>query len=105
MRVQYVRSLKIQHISKPMQLETALHRPIEIYHNEIRENPKVRRGLGNDESAQDFAEMLQIYHNFIKPHMGLMARLLQKRWGLIWEKTNFKDYSDIVMRVPDLDSF
>ena len=49
-------------------------RPIERYHNEIRENLKAQRGLGNDKSAQDFANMLQMYHNFIKPHMGLNGK-------------------------------
>ena len=32
------------------------NRPIERYHNEIRENTKTRRGLGNDKSAQKFAD-------------------------------------------------
>ena len=48
-----------------------VNRPIERYHNEIREKLKTRRGLGNDESAQDFAELLKIHHNFVKPHQGL----------------------------------
>lgn len=47
------------------------NRPIERYHNEIRENLKARRGLGNDGSAQNFAEMQRMYHNFLRPHMGL----------------------------------
>ena len=48
--------------------------PIERYHNEIRENLKARRGLGNDQSAQDFAELLKINHNFVKPHQGLKGK-------------------------------
>ncbi len=48
-----------------------VNRPIERYHNEIRERLKARRGLGNDESAQNFAELLKINHNFVKPHQGL----------------------------------
>lgn len=47
------------------------NRPIERYHNEIREKLKTRRGLGNDESAQLFAEDYRTYHNFIRPHSGL----------------------------------
>ena len=45
--------------------------PIERYHNEISANLKVRRGLDNDKSAQIYADLLRIHHNFIKPHMGL----------------------------------
>lgn len=47
------------------------NRPIERYHNEIREKLKARRGLGNDESAQEFAEAYRVYHNFVRPHTGL----------------------------------
>ena len=48
-----------------------VNRPIERYHNEIRENTKTRCGLGNDDSVQDFVELLKINHNFVKPHQGL----------------------------------
>ena len=51
-----------------------VNRPIERYHNEIRENTKTRHGLGNDESAQDFAELLKINHNFVKSHQGLKGK-------------------------------
>ena len=44
---------------------------IERYHNEIREKLKSCRGLGNDDSAAVFANLLYIHHNFIRPHMGL----------------------------------
>jgi transposase-like protein len=47
------------------------NRPIERYHNEIREKLKARRGLGNDESAQVFADGYRIYHNYCRPHSGL----------------------------------
>ncbi len=48
-----------------------VNRPIERYHNEIREKLKARRGLGNDESAQTFTELHKIHHNFVRPHQGL----------------------------------
>ncbi len=51
------------------------NRPIERYHNEIREKLKARRGLGNDESAQVFADGYRIYHNFARPHTGLPANI------------------------------
>ena len=44
---------------------------IERYHNEIRENLKTCRGLGNDASAQVFCDLLRIHHNLVRPHMGL----------------------------------
>ncbi|MBI5378273.1 MAG: hypothetical protein HZA82_06585 [Thaumarchaeota archaeon] len=47
------------------------NRPIERYHNEIREKLKARRGLDNDESTQRFADGYRIYHNFVRPHTGL----------------------------------
>ena len=48
-----------------------MNRPVERYHNEIREKLKARRGLGNDESAQTFADLHQIHHNQVRPHGGL----------------------------------
>ncbi len=59
------------HIKIKSLKEGFVNRPIERYHNEIRERLKARRGLGNDESAQNFAELLKINHNFVKPHQGL----------------------------------
>lgn len=47
---------------------------IERYHNEIREKLKICRGLGNDDSAAVFCDLLWIHHNFIRPHMGLGGR-------------------------------
>ncbi len=46
-------------------------RPIERYHNEIREKLKAKRGLGNDESAQRFADNYMTYHNYAREHTGL----------------------------------
>jgi transposase-like protein len=51
------------------------NRPIERYHNEIREKLKARRGLGTDESAQVFADGYRIYHNYCRPHSGLPDNL------------------------------
>ena len=59
------------HIKTKSLKERFVNRPIERHHNEIRERLKARRGLGNDESAQTFSELLKINHNFVKPHDGL----------------------------------
>jgi len=65
---------KVAHIKTKSLKDGFVNRPIERYHNEIRENLKARRGLGNDESAQTFLELLKINHNFVKPHQGLKGK-------------------------------
>ena len=62
---------KVAHIKTKSLTKGFENRPIERYHNEIREKLKSKRGLGNDESAQEFADAYRIYHNFIRPHGGL----------------------------------
>lgn len=59
------------HIKTKSLSEGFQNRPIERYHNEIREKLKARRGLGNDESAQDFVDGYRIYHNFVRLHSAL----------------------------------
>ncbi len=64
-------SNKTAHIKTNAFKDGFINRPIERYHNEIRENVKTRRGIGNDDSSQIFSKLLQINHNFVKPHSGL----------------------------------
>ncbi len=80
------------------------NRPIERYHNEIRENLKARRGLGNDESAQDFAELLKINHNFVKPHQGLDGRTPAQASGIELGLGNDK-YLDLIKQSMTTPSF
>jgi len=47
------------------------NRPIERFHNELRAVIKSKRGLGNDKSAQEFADSYRVYHNFVRPQGGL----------------------------------
>lgn len=56
--------------------------PVERWHNEVRENTKTRRGLGNDRSAQTFMDFLRVYHNCIRPHMGLGGKTPAEVAGL-----------------------
>ena len=65
---------KTAHIKTKALKDEFANRPIERYHNEIRERLKARRGLGNDESVQTFTELLKINHNFVKPHQGLGSK-------------------------------
>ena len=62
---------KTAHIKTKSLSDGFQNRPIERYHNEIREKLKARRGLGNDESAKKFTEAYGTYHNYIRPHSGL----------------------------------
>ena len=48
------------------------NRPIERWYNdEVREVMKTRRGLDNNQSAQVFADLKRIEHNFCRPHLRL----------------------------------
>ena len=62
---------RVAHVKTKSLKDGFVNRPIERYHNEIREKLKARRGLGNDESAQTFTELHKIHHNFVRPHEGL----------------------------------
>lgn len=64
-------SRKVAHIKTNAIKDGFQNRPIERYHNEIREKLKAKRGLGNDESAQRFADNYMTYHNFVRSHTGL----------------------------------
>lgn len=64
-------SRKTAHIKTKSLSDGFQNRPIERYHNEIRETLKARRALGNDESTQRYAEAYKDYHNFVRPHTGL----------------------------------
>lgn len=62
---------KTAHIKTKSLSEGFANRPIERYHNEVRAVIKSKRGLGNDKSAQEFADGYRIYHNYCRPHSGL----------------------------------
>jgi transposase-like protein len=62
---------RIAHIKTKSLSEGFANRPVERWHNEVRENIKARRGLGNDASAVHWADALRLNHNFIRPHSGL----------------------------------
>ncbi|MGI0012687.1 MAG: IS6 family transposase [Nitrososphaera sp.] len=62
---------KTMHIKTNSLRDGFQNRPIERYHNEVRQTTKARRGLGNDDSAQEFLEFHRIVHNFVRPHTGL----------------------------------
>lgn len=73
---------KTAHIKTKSLSEGFANRPIERYHNEIRETLKARRGLGNDESAQNFVDAYRTYHNFVRPHEGLDGKTPAEASGI-----------------------
>ena len=69
---------------------------IERYHNEIREKLKSCRGLGNDDSAAVFANLLYIHHNFVRPHMGLDGKTPAEKAGMITRDTAKGKYYSLI---------
>lgn len=68
-------SRKTAHIKTKSLSKGFANRPIERYHNEVRSVIKSKRGLGNDKSAQEFADAYRIYHNFCRSHSGLPNKI------------------------------
>lgn len=64
-------SRKVAHIKTKSLTDGFQNRPIERYHNEIREKLKTMRGLGNDKSTQRFIDFYNTYHNYVRSHTGL----------------------------------
>ncbi len=73
---------RVAHVKTKSLKDGFVNRPIERYHNEIRERLKARRGLGNDESVQTFSDLLKINHNFVKPHQGLNDKTPAQEAGI-----------------------
>lgn len=73
---------KVAHIKTKSLSDGFQNRPIERYHNEIRETLKARRGLGNDESTQRYADAYKDYHNFVRPHSSLSDRTPAEAAGI-----------------------
>ena len=86
---------KTAHIKTKFLKDGFVNRPIERYRNEIRERLKARRGLGNDESAQIFSDLLKINHNFVKPHEGLDGKTPAEKAGINLELGDNK-YLDLI---------
>ena len=72
---------KASHIKTKSIRDGFTNMAIERYHNEIREKLKTCRGLGNDDSAAIFANLLLIHHNFVRPHMGLDGKTPGEKAG------------------------
>jgi putative transposase len=66
---------RIAHIKTKSLSEGFANRPIERWHNEVRELTKTRRGLGNNQSAQALIDLKRIEHNFCRPHSGLPNKI------------------------------
>jgi transposase-like protein/predicted nucleic acid-binding Zn finger protein len=73
---------KTAHVRTKSLSEGFANRPIERYHNEIRERTRTMRGCGNDRSAQNFADNYRTYHNFVRKHSGLDGRTPAEAAGI-----------------------
>lgn len=73
---------RVAHIKTKSIAKGFENRPIERYHNEMRAVIKSKRGLGNDKSAQQFADDYRVYHNYIRPHSGLDGRTPAESTGI-----------------------
>jgi transposase-like protein len=63
------------HIKTKFLSEGFANRPIERWHNELREMTKTRRGLGNNNSAQVYVDLARINHNYCRPHSGMPSQI------------------------------
>lgn len=62
---------KVKHIHFPAWKMKFKNNPIERFHNTVRENVKVMRGLYNAVSAEKFFTFFKNYYNFLRPHTTL----------------------------------
>ena len=62
---------KVAHMKTLSLTDGFQNRCVERVHNEYREVISSKRGMGNDESAQEFFESYKTYHNFCRAHSGL----------------------------------
>ena len=95
---------RVAHVKTKSFKDGFVNLPIERYHNEIRANLKTRRGLGNDESAQDFSELLKINHNFVKPHQGLGGKTPAQAANIDLKLGNDK-YLDLIKQASKKPNF
>lgn len=73
---------KTAHIKTKSLSDGFANRPIERYHNEIREITRTKRGFGNDKSAQNFVDNYRTYHNFVRSHSGLDGKTPAEASGI-----------------------
>jgi len=73
---------KTKHTRAPSLAHSTNNNRIERLHNEINENTKTMRGMGNIKSAEMNAEGLRLYHNFIRSHSSLQNKTPAEVAGL-----------------------
>ena len=95
---------RVAHVKTKSLKDGFVNRPVERYHNEIREKLKARRGLGNDKSAQTFADLHQIHHNYARPHEGLNGKTPAQAANVNLELGDDK-YLDLIRQAATKPSF
>lgn len=61
---------------------------MERHFGELKNRTKSMRGLGNDESAQIYADLHRINHNFVKPRVALNGKTPAEVCGIKVEGKN-----------------
>jgi transposase-like protein len=56
---------------------------VERLHGTIRQRNQVMRGLGDEQTAQTMMDGLQIYYNFLRPHMALEGKTPAQKAKLV----------------------
>jgi transposase-like protein len=95
---------KTAHIKTKSLQEGFANRPIERYHNEIREVTRTRRGMGNDKSAQNFVNNYRIYHNFVRNHSGLENKTPAEAMGIDLG-LNENKFKDLIVQSTQIKNF
>jgi transposase-like protein len=62
---------RTQHVRIPNIRDKSNNNMVERLHGTIRQRNKVMRGLDDEATAQTMMDGLQIYYNFLRPHMAL----------------------------------
>jgi transposase-like protein len=62
---------RTEHVRVPNIRDRSNNNMVERLHETIRQRSKVMRGLDEEATAQTMMEGIQIYYNFLRPHMAL----------------------------------
>ena len=65
---------RTQHVRIPNIRDKSNNNTVERLHGTIRQRNKVMRGLDDEATAQTMMDGLQIYYNFLRPHMALNGK-------------------------------
>jgi transposase-like protein len=79
---------RTQHVRIPNIRDKSNNNMIERLHGTIRQRNKVMRGLDDEATAQTMMDGLQVYYNFLRPHMALDGKTPAQKAKLVSETEN-----------------